>query len=67
VADDRIEEAKERVVNEAIAYCARPAGSGPADDLRDALDDLVDLSQSIALASLAQAALNVASRTANHD
>ena len=61
MSHDRLEEAKERVVDEAIAYCARPAGSGSADELRDAIDDFVDLAGAVVLASFAQAAFHVAS------
>lgn len=59
MADDRIEAAKERVVSAAIDYSASRPGDDPADKLRDAIDYLVELAQAIALASLAQAAINV--------
>lgn len=52
MTDSHLDDAKERIVNEAIAYCARRPGSGPPEDLRDAINDLVDLAQSMALAEV---------------
>lgn len=57
---DTLEQARERVINEAINYASARLGTG-SQALQDAVDDLINIAQATALASIAQAALNAAS------